>query len=273
MSDQDNKREIRRMLRLLRQMAGLAEHVEQTGSFESGVRNSVKRYNSIVEHLEDNGVLPEEMFPKLEEEADFGQLGAEATLLADYLNDMIEEEEPHRKPGLDLGPVIALAPFLGQSELKKIVRAHFAGKKFGLEFDDEEEREENSGQMDLRTLVGLAPHIGSRELGELVRAYLATHPQIDPNQLVALAPHMKSEDLGAIIREYMPTWFGGPSAPRAEAPPQPPPPPGWNAAPRPPEPPAPNTPPPASPAPAPHPESQSPPPAAERPDSSYYGER
>src|SRR5260221_2863873 len=122
MSEQETNNEVRRLRRLLLKMAELAEHVEQTGSFESGVQNSVKRYNAIVGHLEALEALPVSMFPRLEDEADAGQLGAQATLLADYLKDSTEEEEARAISAPDLGSLVALAPFLGSKELSQLVR-------------------------------------------------------------------------------------------------------------------------------------------------------
>jgi hypothetical protein len=236
MSDQEQKREIRRMRALLVKMAEMAEHVEQTGSFESGIHNSVKRYNTIVEHLEDKGILPEDIFPRLDEDSDSGQLGAEAKLLSDYLADLSdEEEEPVRGPGnprkgegkrQDLGMMVALAPFLEKNELTHMVLKHFTGQASGGE---ETELSASQGP-DLKTIVGLAPHVDSATLGQMVRACLTQQPLADPKMLVALAPHMESSDFSALIREYLPTWFGGQPA-AAPAPPAPP------AAPAPPEPP------------------------------------
>jgi hypothetical protein len=210
----DNK-EIRRMRALLQKMSEVAEHAEQTGSFESGAHNYVKRYNAIVEHLEDEDVLPEDLFPKLEEDTDFGQLGAEAKLLADYLDDAVDEKpgpagkQKGEKGKTDLGVLVALAPFLGSNELSKLVRQHF---------DKELPEEGARAEPDLKTIIGLAPHLDSVSLNKLVRSSLARQPITDPKLLVALAPHMSSEDLTAILHDSFPEWFG-------EAPVQPPSPP------------------------------------------------
>jgi hypothetical protein len=208
----------------LRKMAEMAEHTEQTGSFESGIRNNyVKRYNAIVEHLEEMDVVPEELFPRLDDEADSGQLGAEAMLLADYLADFLEETPPPNagrgnKP--DMGLMVALAPFLESKELSNLVRASLAGTPPPAG----EAPEENAADAgpDLQALVGLAPHIDSGTLAELVQAHLARHKLSDPRLLTALAPHMKSSDLSRILRSYVPEWFGGPAAPSPDAPPEPP---------------------------------------------------
>jgi len=223
MADVEQKKEIRRMVRLLRQTAEFAEHVEQTGSFESGARNSVKRYNKIVEHLEEEEIIHEEMFPKLDDNTDFGTLGAEATALANYLDDLAGEEERSVTSGSkspDFGWLLGLAPFLEQSELSKLVRSHFTGQP-----TTPEEPKAPSQGPDLKTIVGLAPHVDSKTLSEMVSACLSRQKLTDPNLLVALAPHMDSRELTQILHQYLPDWFGNTASP--------PPPPGPAPAPEP----------------------------------------
>ena len=228
MAEHDKKKEIRRMRTLLEKMAEMAEHVEQTGSFESSIQNNVKRYNSIVEHLEDNDVLPEDMFPELDEDSDSGQLGAEAKLLSGYLADLADEDEMERGSGNsrkpegkrpDLGMMVALAPFLERNELTNIVLKHFTGQtKLG-----EEEAPAAPGSMDIQTLIALAPHVDKATLGQMARACLSRQPLADPKLLVALAPHMDKAEFSQLLHEYLPNWFGAaPTAPVPPAPPAPP---------------------------------------------------
>ena len=213
MSDQDVSKEVTRLRHLLLKMAELAEHVEQTGSFQSGLQNSITRYNTIVLRLEQIGASPPGLFPALDSDASTGTLGAEATLLAEYLEDFTKEERSsERLPGLET--IVSLAPFLGRDELSSMVRAQFpSGRKHVRRregqcgSDDEEEAEGERSRPDMRTLVHLAPHLDSADLGELVRAYLASESSFDPKFLVHLAPHMKSKDLSAIMREHMADWF------------------------------------------------------------------
>src|SRR5580704_15078180 len=93
MSDPDVSKEVTRLRHLLLKMAELAEHVEQTGSFESGLNNSIIRYNTIVQRLEQVGACANGLFPALASDASAGTLGAEATLLAEYLEDIAQEGE------------------------------------------------------------------------------------------------------------------------------------------------------------------------------------
>ncbi len=216
MAEHDSKKnEIRRMRTLLQKMAEMAEHAEQTGSFESATHNYVRRYNAIVEHLEDNDVVPEDLFPKLEEETDFGQMGAEAKLLADYLDDILEESPKasnrnETKP--DLGLMVALAPFLESRELSKIVSQHFTGPGGA----GANEGGESAQGPDLKTIASLAPHVDRMTLAEMVRACLAREPLRDPHLLLSLAPHMDRHEFSRLLREYLPNWFGG----QAPAPPE-----------------------------------------------------
>ncbi len=166
-------------------------------------------------YLEEREIIPEEMFPMLEEdEADSGQLGAEASLLADYLADLAEEETSPAGAGSkpDMGMLVALAPFLEQKELSKMMRKHFTGQASAAE---EEEAAPQQGP-DLKTIAGLAPFVDRKTLGEMVRACLSRQKITDPSVLVALAPHMDSQELSKILREHLPEWFGQQAAAREE---------------------------------------------------------
>lgn len=216
MSENDHKKEIRRMRLLLRKMSEMAEHVEQSGSFESGIRSSVKRYNAIVEHLEDIEALPDDLFPKLDERADSGQLGAEAMLLGDYLDDLTEEdgkEEKSHKQKPDMGMLIALAPFLEKSELNKLVQSHFPTQPSAPE---EPKAATGASGPDMETIVRLAPHVDRAALGQMVRTYLASHRVTDPNQLVRLAPHMDKREFSQMLLDHLPGWFGAQTPPAEE---------------------------------------------------------
>lgn len=202
----EQKKEIRRLHNLMSKIAELAEHVEQTGSFESGVHNSVARYNAVVERLEAINAVPNGMFPRLREDTSSGELGAEATLLASFLKDIIDEDEPpHAKSSADLGPLIALAPFLGTKELSQLVRERFTRAR--VAGDEDEEAADVPGPPDMKTIVGLAPHMKSSDLVELLQGYFAQGGQMDPKYLTALAPHLNSEHLGLLIRSSAPQWF------------------------------------------------------------------
>ena len=239
MSEQEQMKEIPRLYKLLLKMTEMAEHAEQTGSFESATRNLVRRYNAIVERLEDIDAVPDDLFHRLDEAADFGQLGAEAMLLADYLKDLIEEVGPpergkeKQKRGFDPGPLIALAPFLDSGDLGRLVREHFVGAGDSQERTEarDEKKPTDYGKLQtpaLRDVAELAPHLKPEELGKMARVSLANHKNFDPKALIEIAPHLRPEDLSAILHEYAPEWFGEARKQpmESEAPPNPPAP-GW----------------------------------------------
>lgn len=229
MSDTSKKKEINRMLRLLRRMAELSEHVEQTGSFEGAAQNSIRRYNAIVEHLESEEILHEDLFPRLDEDSDFAHLGAESSLLANYLEDLLEDEhneakEETKKFGVksfDKAMLVALAPFLGARELKKILHREL-GMANG---EDDESDERNSERHSIQSIIGLAPHLDKKDLDELVLAYIRRGGTIHPKQLVALAPHISKETLSMLVRASMSEPDGEGAKPTKPEPPTPPPPP------------------------------------------------
>lgn len=231
MFDPEKQQEIRRLRSMLLKMAELAEHVEQTGSFESGVRNNIRRYNKIVEHLEDSGAIPDDLFPKLSDDADSGQVGSEAMFLADYLGDLPGMEEPQKEPNKpkvpDIGMAVALAPFLEKHVLTDLVHRHLGGTNPEENNRNEFSQEASTSIPDLKTIIGLAPHIDRHTLGELARACLSHQKLTDPHLLVALAPHMDKNEFSQLVREHLPQWFAtqAPESPAPPAPPEPPAPP------------------------------------------------
>jgi hypothetical protein len=117
--------EIRRLHRLLRQIARLAEHASMTGSLSDGARSAVKQYNAVCQRLERLGISPGELFPPLnEEETSFDELGVASALLASYLEEEIENPTPPPPPG---GPVIVHSPKQGKDDLRELgelIREH-----------------------------------------------------------------------------------------------------------------------------------------------------
>jgi len=84
--------DIRRLRRLLRETARIAEHASLTGSLEKGSRLAIRQYNAIRDHLENIEAVPESLFPELDEDEDgFDELGVAAKLLENYLEDDPED--------------------------------------------------------------------------------------------------------------------------------------------------------------------------------------
>ncbi len=152
----DTQAEVAQLRRLLHRMADLAEHASQTGSFKGGAQGSVRRYNAVVERLEDLEAVPEDVFQKLDEDdANFDELGAEARLLEEYLED---EEQRTADPAagpkkMDMQMIVGLAPFMDKQELAALLRAAMSQQK----------------TMNPGLLVGLAPFIDRQDLGRIVR--------------------------------------------------------------------------------------------------------
>lgn len=83
-----NNMDIKRVRRLLRETARIAEHASLTGSLEKGSRLAIRQYNAIREHLQDEDVIPHDLFPELDEDdSSFDELGVAAKLLDGYLDD------------------------------------------------------------------------------------------------------------------------------------------------------------------------------------------
>jgi hypothetical protein len=224
--DKIKKREIKRIRHMLDEIVSLAEDEE----LEGGLPNAVRRYNSIVRHLETAEVLPPGLFQLVSEEqgaVNFHQIAVESRMLSGYLEEVVDEEDEDERTRPDFGPVIALAPFLDKSDLRAMVHTHLSGAGFPNSKPTPGER--RPGPPGLDSLVALAPHMGKKDLAQMVEACLAREPVSDPNLLLALAPHLDKEDLGRLLRQHAPGWFdparqgGAPSAAApadAGAPPQ-----------------------------------------------------
>ena len=128
----------------------------------------------------------------------------------------MEQTKRDHKEGL--GPLIALAPFLGATELSKLVRERL-GVTVSVSTDAPKPPAPPAPAQgpDLNTIIGLAPHLDKETVGQLVRAALSQQKVSDPSLLVGLAPHMDKAEFSRLVREQMPGWFGAqPATPGAE---------------------------------------------------------
>ncbi len=87
----DRAAEVRRLRRLLKDIAELAQNASLTGSLQGGARTAVRRYNQVVLRLEQLGLASPGLFAPLPDDVSFDEIGVEATLLAGYLK---EDEAP-----------------------------------------------------------------------------------------------------------------------------------------------------------------------------------
>lgn len=91
--------DLRKIRRLLRETTRLAERASMTGSLQGGGRIAIRQYNAIRNHLQDTGVIPEDLFQELDEdEATFDELGVVTGMLESYLEEdevsvEVEEEQ------------------------------------------------------------------------------------------------------------------------------------------------------------------------------------
>lgn len=91
----DENMDLRKIRRLLRETTRLAERASMTGSLQGGGRIAIRQYNAIRNHLQDEGVIPDDLFQELDEdEATFDELGVVTGMLDSYL-----EEEEGDAPG------------------------------------------------------------------------------------------------------------------------------------------------------------------------------
>ena len=88
MGRSNDNMDLRKIRRLLRETTRLAERASMTGSLQGGGRIAIRQYNAIRNHLQDTGVIPEDLFQELDEdEATFDELGVVTGMLESYLED------------------------------------------------------------------------------------------------------------------------------------------------------------------------------------------
>ncbi|CAN5706872.1 hypothetical protein BH11ARM2_BH11ARM2_07240 [soil metagenome] len=178
----------RSCLHLLREIAELCEHASLTGSYAGGEGRVARRYNSIVEHLEDEDALPHDLFEKLSEDAGFSEVGIEARMLCRFLDG--EEKEAKGKKKKTKGDpdiLIRLAPFVRRGDLAKMVRDQM---RHGARFPGE-------------LLTQLAPFLDREALGEMVREQMSHGVSIDLETLTRLAPFMDGDFLSELVSQSL----------------------------------------------------------------------
>jgi hypothetical protein len=116
------EKEIKRIIRLLESTTKMAEHASLTGTLKEGQKVSVRQYNAILELLKNIEEIPSELFPVLEENASFDEVGVACKQLAAYLQ---EEEEPAKsrpreRPFLEDSPIINIGGDL--KDLGQLIR-------------------------------------------------------------------------------------------------------------------------------------------------------
>lgn len=230
MADKKQRNDVRQMRFLLGRIAELAEHAENTGTFEGGAQMSARRYNRIIDAMEEQEILPQDIFPRLEDSVSFSTLGAEARLLKEYLDEygngdeeegVDAERDRDRDRGRrrrdrdrdrdrgqgegtpDLGLITAIAPFMEQKDLSRLVSRHFPNNNPDVN---------NSAAPDtslpgLQEIVDLAPFVERATLQALVEAYIARGGRVESKKIVELAPFLPRDFFGQLLQQNFPRWF------------------------------------------------------------------
>ena len=116
----DNRTEIRRLRRLVREIGELAQHASLTGSLQGGASSAARRYNTIIQRLEELGAVSPGLFQPLaaDEAANFDEIGVESKLVAGYLEE--EEEEERAGKGQHGGPNVIIGSLNGMQSLEEL---------------------------------------------------------------------------------------------------------------------------------------------------------
>lgn len=150
----NQENDIQSCRKLLNEIAEMCENASLTGSLSGGARRTAQRYNMVLQHLIEAGSVPQGLFSSIPEDAGFGEIGAEARMLAGYLPSNKEKQKSGDEG--DRNILMRLAPFVGKEELGLLIREQ-AGKGMPL---------------DMNTISNLAPFLGQEILGQLIRSHL-----------------------------------------------------------------------------------------------------
>jgi len=192
--------EVRRLRRMLKELAELSQHASLTGSLRDGAAAAVRRYNAAIERLNEIDV-PTTGFTPLPAGAGYDELAVESASLAGYLQ---EEENGAggscggKSRGMKL--VVGLAPFIDQDALVDLVKANTSP-------DD---------QLDPGLIIALAPFLPRHEISRLVRENMQDLRRGgDTRENVETDSHPSEERAGSVDRSMI-TYAGEP-APSARA--------------------------------------------------------
>jgi hypothetical protein len=162
------------MLRLLKELADMAEEASLTGSLAEGAPQAVQRYNAVLHYLEDEDAVPEDLFEKLPESTSFAKLGVECRLLAAYFEPGEESTKGDKGKG-NASILVRLAPFVDSNDLAELVKEHV----------------KNGTSIDVHMLTALAPFLKSSDLGQLMRQHVSgwfKQSEAEPKPAGAPAP-------------------------------------------------------------------------------------
>ena len=157
-TNEERRDEIRRLRRMLTELGELAEHASLTGALERGAPAAIRRYNTVLQRLQELGAVPSS-FGRLGDDVSFDEIKVESALVASYLKD--DERGPlgggPRGTNSSLHLVAGLAPFVDKHELLELLRAH----------------EHEGESLDPDVVLSLAPFLPREEVARLVRHHLS----------------------------------------------------------------------------------------------------
>jgi len=116
-AEEAEAREVRRIRRLLKQMGDIAHDASLTGAFGDGAPEAIERYNLIIGHLTERGVITGPLFPPLPADASFDRVGIACKLLGEYLVEEASEQQGGKGRSVLAGPVNEGGLFIGNLEL------------------------------------------------------------------------------------------------------------------------------------------------------------
>ncbi len=155
-----NEQNDNRMLRLLRELASLAEEASLTGGLGDGAPHAAKRYNAILKYHVAQGQVPDGLFSPLPDTAGYGQIGIESRMLAAFLDSDEENNKGKGKASKDASVLVRLAPFVDSADLAELVKEYVR----------------DGTSVDAGVLTALAPFMQSADLGHLIRRHLSNRP-------------------------------------------------------------------------------------------------
>jgi hypothetical protein len=145
------------LVKMLGELADLAENATLTGAMAGGAPRAVARYNEILKALLEEGVVPGGMFSPLPADAGYGDLAVDGRLLRAYIKEGNGHGHGHRMFGEGLGAekhlILRLAPFAKSSDLRELVDSYLA----------------KGSPVDAELIEALAPFLDSDHLGILIR--------------------------------------------------------------------------------------------------------
>jgi hypothetical protein len=99
MTEEQDVREIRRIVGLLERTHRIARDATMTGALGGGKDYAARQFNAIVTDLSQRGIVLPGYFPPLSEEASLDEVGIACALLADYLKADLPDERGHEGKG------------------------------------------------------------------------------------------------------------------------------------------------------------------------------